>query len=188
MKIILASKSPRRRELLKMIFEDFTVADPYADENVKGDMPPAARISEISRRKAAALKPCVAADDVIIAADTMVFCGDEIFGKPKNAADAKRMLSALSGKTHSVVTAFTVIYGNKCVTKAVTTDVTMRKTDESEIDAYIAGGEPIDKAGAYAVQGGAAKFIEKINGDYFSVMGLPICALAVTLKELGIKI
>lgn len=183
MKIILASKSPRRRELLKRIVPEFTVADANIVETLEDSLSPEEKIMQLSQRKAEAIKE---KDALIIAADTAVFSQGKILGKPKDKEDAYNMLKMLSGKTHFVITAYTVKNSEKKVTKAVKTFVTFRELSEEEISEYIKSEEPFDKAGAYGIQGAAAKFISGIEGDYFSVVGLPVCSLCQTLKEFNI--
>ena len=184
MKIILASKSPRRRELLSLIFKSFDIVETDIDETVDLSLSPRRRIEQISLKKAEAVKPTD--DTCIISADTAVFLGDRQFGKPKTHTEAAEMLSALSGKTHSVITAYTVKANKKTVTKSVETKVTFRSLSEKEIEDYINTGEPFDKAGGYGIQSGGAVFCEKIEGDYPCVVGLPVSSLYVTLKEMGI--
>lgn len=183
--IVLASKSPRRRELLSLITNDYDVLVSNVDESVNDNLSPKEKIESINLKKAEAVKK-IRKDAVIISADTAVFVLGKQFGKPKNKEEAKNMLNALSGKTHSVITAFTVINGEKTVTKSVETKVTFRKLTEKEIEDYIASPEPYDKAGGYGIQGKAALFVRKIDGDYMSVVGLPVCALKQTLNEMGI--
>ena len=185
MKIILASKSPRRRELLSLIFKSFEIVETDIDETVDSSLSPRKRIEQISLKKAEAVN-IISDDTCIISADTAVFLGDRQFGKPKNHTEAAEMLSALSGKTHSVITAYTVKANKKTVTKSVETKVTFRSLSEKEIEDYINTGEPFDKAGGYGIQSGGAVFCEKIEGDYPCVVGLPVSSLYVTLKEMGI--
>lgn len=185
MEIILASRSPRRRELLKLIVNDFSVFSVDTDETADKSLTPREKIEAISLKKAAAVRE-IEPGAVIISADTAVFLGTTQYGKPKNSAEAEKMLKSLSGNTHSVITAYTVIKGETTVTKSEETRVTFREITSGEIAEYIALGEPFDKAGGYGIQGAAAKFCEKIEGDYTSVVGLPVCSLAVTLRQLGV--
>ena len=184
MKVILASKSPRRKELLSLILPQFAVCESGADEMVNGNASPLEKISEISKRKADAIKG--EKGDIIISADTAVVFENRILGKPENSENAAEMLKMLSGKTHKVITAFTVKKDEKSVTEAVETEVSFNPLSDAEIENYIKTGEPFDKAGAYGIQGYAAKFISKISGDYFTVVGLPVSALYKTLKEFGL--
>ena len=146
-------------------------------------LPVAERISEVSYKKAKAVLQTAQKGDVIISADTAVVLNGEVLGKPKTKEDAFNMLSKLSGKTHSVITAFTVTNGKTFVNECVETFVTFRKISKVEIEEYISTGEPSDKAGAYGIQGKGGKFVTGISGDYFSVVGLPICRLSVVLKD-----
>ncbi len=188
MNFILASKSPRRNELLKLLDIDFRVISADIDETVNSALPVCDEISRLSYNKAVAVSNSVQKDDVIIAADTVVVFDGKILGKPSSTKEAARMLKTLSGNTHDVITCVTVLKGNKHLTRAVTTKVTFRKITDNEITGYINTGESMDKAGAYGIQGRASKFVSHINGDYFNVVGLPICTLSIMLKELGINL
>lgn len=176
--IILASGSPRRYELLTMAGYSVKVMPTDADENTEG-MTPSECVSELSRRKAEASRE----SGVVIAADTVVALDGEILGKPRDSEDAKAMLGRLSGRSHSVFTGFTVKCGDKSVTEAVETKVYMREITEAEIDAYVATGNSLDKAGAYGIQGRAGMFISHIEGDYYTVVGLPLCRLSEVLRD-----
>ena len=182
MQIILASKSPRRKELMGLFHLPFTVKVADADETMDPKGNPADEVAKVSCRKANAISRN--ADDVIIAADTIVVCDGQILGKPADKDDAFRMLSMLSGKTHQVMTGLTVLRGETCVTCTEITDVTFRALSDAEIRRYIATGEPMDKAGSYGIQGGASLFVEGIRGDYFNVVGLPVCLLQKILAKL----
>ncbi len=188
MSIILASKSPRRRQLLELLGLDFKVCTADIDETVFGDRPIADEIARLSREKAQAVAKKVAMDDVIISADTVVVLDDKVMGKPKDSDEARAMLSALSGNTHKVITAVTVMQGDKIRTEAVDTKIVFRNLSEIEINAYVATNSPLDKAGAYGIQEKAAAFVKEIQGDYFSVVGLPVCTLVEILHEYGINI
>ncbi len=188
MNFILASKSPRRKELLRLLDIDFDVVSADIDETVDESKSVTEEISRLSYNKALAVTDLVPDDSVIISADTVVELDGKILGKPKDHNDAVCMLKNLSGKTHNVITCVTVLYGNKHITNAVTTAVTFRDVTDSEISAYIKTGESMDKAGAYGIQGRASKFVSKINGDYFNVVGLPLCKLSTMLKELDINL
>ena len=170
---------------MSLITDDFKIVVSDADEKVSDALSPSEKVKSISLKKAKAVYESQK-DAVIISADTAVFAGDKQFGKPKDKSEAEKMLKILSGKTHSVITAFTVIYKDKTVTKSVETKVTFRKLTDKEIEEYIDSGEPFDKAGGYGIQGKAALFAERIEGDYMSVVGLPVCALKQTLNEMGI--
>ena len=189
-RIILASQSPRRRQLLEQIgIRDFDILVPQADEAYDAALPPEEIVSSISRRKAEAA--CALAGDaeaVIITADTMVFLGGLRLGKPRDQVDAYTMLSALSGRTHQVRTGVTVAQGERLETRSEVTAVTFRSLTQDEIWGYIRTGEPMDKAGAYGAQGKAALFVSRIEGDYFNVMGLPLFLLGGMLAELGVNL
>ena len=184
-KIVLASKSPRRQELLERIgITDFTVRVPDADESYDPAMTPEEIVCHISRVKSMALAR--ADDEIVITADTMVFLDDQRLGKPADEADALRMLTALQGRHHTVCTGVTVRQGGRSVTEVETTDVYFRPAAEAELLGYIATGEPMDKAGAYGIQGKGSLLVEKIHGDYFNVVGLPVMRLSRMLQQFGI--
>ncbi len=186
MNVILASQSPRRRELLGLTGLPFVVRAADIDETMDPGREPFDEVARVSRLKAEAVarKP----EDVVIAADTIVVCGGEVLGKPRNEADAFRILSLLSGRHHEVMTGMTVVCGDKVITHTEVTKIHFRELHPEEIRAYIASGEPMDKAGAYGIQGGAALFADEMVGDYYNVMGLPVCRLAVILRSLGLPI
>ncbi len=189
MQLILASQSPRRRELLTMLGLDFTVQAADIDETMDPALPPEEAVSAVSRKKAAAIAAQAPEDAMILAADTVVVAPEgQILGKPKDAADAVRMLHLLSGKEHQVITAMTLRRGAQEICEAVSTAVRFRKLTDAEIAAYVKTGEPMDKAGAYAIQGLGSIFIEAIYGDYYTVMGLPLCALSRHLRAFGVHI
>ncbi len=185
--LVLASASPRRRALLEGIGARFAVEEAGCDESAADMLPARARVEELARMKCAA----VAArhpDRVVIGADTMVLDAQgELLGKPKDEPDAKRMLLALSGRMNTVLTGVCVMAdGGKVERRGVEeTQVYFRELDEREIDRYIATGEPLDKAGAYGVQGRGALFVRRIEGDYFNVVGLPLVLTARLLGEVG---
>ena len=186
MNVILASQSPRRRELLGLTGLDFTVRAADIDETMSPGKAPFDEVARVSRLKALAVarEP----DDVVIAADTIVVCGGEVLGKPRDEEDAFRILSLLSGRHHEVMTGMTVLRGNEVITHTEVTKIHFRALSPAEIRAYIATGEPMDKAGAYGIQGGAALFADQMEGDYYNVMGLPVCRLAMILRSLGLTI
>lgn len=189
-RIILASQSPRRRQLLTQLgLTDFEVLIPQADESYDPALSPEEIVSAICRQKAEAA--CALADDpaaLVIAADTMVFLGNLRLGKPQDQVDAFTMLSSLSGRTHRVCTGVTLARGGRMETRAESTAVTFRPLTEDEIWCYIRSGEPMDKAGAYGVQGKAAVFIPRIEGDFFNVMGLPLHLLGQMLADFGVDL
>ena len=188
MAIILASKSPRRQELLRLLGLDFTIMTEDVDEHMDPALPPAGEVARVSEKKAAAVLPQVAPEDLVVCADTIVVLGGEIMGKPKDASDACRMLQRLSGRAHMVYTAVTVCCHGRSTTRVEATQVHFRALSEREIRAYVASGEPMDKAGAYGIQGRASVFVTGIEGDYFNVMGLPVCMLTGMLRDYGISI
>ena len=183
MNLILASQSPRRRELLGLFHLPFTVRVADIDETMDLCKPPYEEVARVSRLKAEAIER--QPDDIVIAADTIVVCGSRVLGKPRDEADAAAMLRLLSGRDHQVMTGFTVLRGDAAITHTEVTDIHFRPLTPREIDAYIATGEPMDKAGSYGIQGGAALFVERMVGDYYNVMGLPVCRLGMVLKEIA---
>ena len=187
-RIILASQSPRRRQLLAQVgIRDFEVLVPQADESYDPALPPEEIVASICRRKAESARNLV--NDhraIIIAADTMVFLGGLRLGKPRDQVDAFTMLSALSGRIHQVCTGVTVCRGERMETRAETTAVTFRPLTQDEIWGYIRSGEPMDKAGAYGIQGLGSMLVQGIRGDYFNVMGLPVCAFGQALETFGL--
>ena len=186
MQLILASQSPRRKELLGLFHIPFTVRVSQADEAMDPRLSPAEAVAAVSRRKAEAVERQV--DDLVIAADTIVVLGNEILGKPRDTADASRMLHLLSGRDHQVMTGMTLLRGDKILVCTEITDIHFRTLSDREIDAYIRTGEPMDKAGAYGIQCGAALFAERLEGDYYNVMGLPVCRLGQLLREIAPEI
>ena len=184
MAIILASASPRRRELLAGLGVEFAVIPAKGEEHPVPGLSGAETAKQLSRAKCLEIAATASPEDVIIAADTVVVADGEILGKPRDEADARRMLRALSGRSHWVYTGVTVSKGGDILSDAEGTQVRFRALTDAEIDAYLATGEPMDKAGAYGIQGRAALFVEGIDGDYFNVVGLPLCRLGEMLKEL----
>ncbi len=182
MKFILASASPRRRELLKIIVEDFLCLPADIDETVDSSIAPRTAPEYLALQKAehiAQKHP----DKIIIGADTTVFLGDTPLGKPKDEADAFNMLKALSGKSHTVITGCALVLGNKKTSFSVATEVCFKELTDNDIKVYIETHEPMDKAGAYGIQGKGALLCEKIEGDYFNVVGLPISKLNDAIKD-----
>ena len=181
MNVILASQSPRRQELMEKFHIPFSVRVADIDEAMDPGKSPFDEVARVSRLKAEAV--CQSAEEVVIAADTIVVCDGQILGKPVDEEDAKRMLRLLSGRDHQVMTGLTVLYRGEAAVCTEVTDLHFRPLTEKEIYAYIATKEPMDKAGAYGIQGGAALFAEKMVGDYYNVMGLPVCKLGQILRE-----
>ena len=186
MKLILASQSPRRRELLERMGLDFTVISPRIDEDSFSDPDPAALVRTLSREKALAVAKEQESDTLVIAADTVVVLDGQALGKPGDEAEAAAMLSALSGRSHEVYTGVTVCQGDRAVSEAECTQVTFRPLTGEEIRHYVATGEPMDKAGAYGIQGFGSLLVEGIRGDYFNVVGLPVCRLGRMLAAFGV--
>ena len=179
--LILASQSPRRKELLAHLNMPFTVRVADIDEAMDPAKPPAEEVARVSLAKALAIPREEA--DTVIAADTIVVLDDKVLGKPVDKADARAMLSALSGRTHQVMTGVTVLKGSRSLTHTEITEVYFRNLSQEEIDRYVESGEPMDKAGSYGIQGGASLFVEKLHGDYYNVMGLPVCRLWLMLED-----
>jgi septum formation protein len=188
-RIILASASPRRKELLEQIGLRFEVEPSNYDEEIASASEPheTARKLSLGKARAAARKHRNA---LIIAADTFVVFGDRVLGKPRTDSEARKMLRALNGQAHSVITGFTILdtETGKVLSRSVETRVHMRKLTLKEIDSYVRTKEPLDKAGGYAIQGRGAVLVERIEGDYSNVVGLPLRALADALREFGIKV
>lgn len=184
MNLILASQSPRRKELLGLMGHPFIIRVADIDETMNPALAPYDEVARVSRLKALAVERADA--DIVVAADTIVVVGGTVLGKPRDEADAFRMLKSLSGRDHQVMTGMTVVRGEEAVTVTEVTDIHFRTLSDAEIRAYIATGEPMDKAGAYGIQGGAALFATHLSGDYYNVMGLPVCRLAGLLRSFGL--
>lgn len=182
MSLILASGSPRRKELLSLITDDFIVHSVDADETLPAGMPvemAAAYLADLKAHTAAQIFP----DQIVIGCDTVVLLGDEIMGKPKDRDDAHRMLRALSGETHSVLTGTSLYYGTQTTVFTTETLVTFYPLSDAEIEQYLDTGEPFDKAGAYGIQGKGSLLVQGIEGDYFNVVGLPVAGLSRALRQ-----
>ena len=190
--LILASKSPRRKEILQNAGLDFEVIVSHTDESVPCGTLAFDAVMQISQRKAQAVKGVLgdkAKNKIILSADTVVVIDNEIIGKPKDEKDAFSILSRLSGKRHVVYTGFTIIKDDFIYSDFESTNVYFRQLSDTEIMSYIKSGEPMDKAGAYGIQHKGALLVNKIHGDYFNVVGLPINKIAVTFYEkLGINL
>ena len=183
MSLILASASPRRKELLGLFHIPFEIRVADIDEAMDLQKAPFDEVARVSRQKAQAIprEKC----DTVIAADTIVVCEGRVLGKPHSEADAVEMLRLLSGRDHQVMTGVTVLRGERIETFTEVTDIHFRDLTDKEIRAYVATGEPMDKAGSYGIQGGAALFCSRMVGDYYNVMGLPVCRLGDTLKAVA---
>lgn len=179
MQLILASASPRRKALLSLFGIPFTVRAADIDETMDPEKPPFDEVARVSRSKALAVSR--GEEDIVIAADTIVVCQGRVLGKPHSEDEAASMLQLLSGRDHQVMTGCTILYGDRQETFTEVTSLHFRPLSEKEIQKYVQSGEPMDKAGAYGIQGGAALFCEKLEGDYYNVMGLPVCRLYETL-------
>ena len=189
MKFILASASPRRRELMEMLrVSPLEIRPAKGEEHPDPGLNGEETAAELSRQKCSEVARSADPEDVVIAADTVVWLNGRIFGKPHDHDDAVRMLMALSGRTHTVYTGVTISRGGEMRTEVEASKVRFRELTMEEIEAYIATGEPMDKAGAYGAQGYASLFVEAIDGDFFNVMGLPLCRLGQMLKTFGISL
>lgn len=188
-KIILASSSPRRTQLLKQIGLAHTIVKSDVDEKISEHISPRKQAENLSLQKAKAVAKNYP-DALIIAADTIIVLGKKIIGKPKSKKDAKRILRLLSGKPHKVFTGFTLIdtANKKTITDSEESTVYVKKLTEKEINAYVASKEPLDKAGAYGINEKGAVIIEKIEGDFSNVVGLPLYKLSQTLEKFGINV
>ena len=183
--LILASGSPRRREILQNAGFEFDVVPSEYVEDLTLDMPPLELAKHLSAGKAWDVARNHS-DSVVLAADTFIAFDGRILGKPDTPEDAWEMLSMLSGMTHSVITGFTVIQYSNIVSRAVETRVTFRELSEGDIEGYIATGEPLDKAGAYAIQGIGEHLVQSIDGDYLNVVGLPLEEVTEVLRQFGV--
>lgn len=182
--VVLASASPRRRDLLTLLGLTCAVAPADVDESWRDGEAPAVHAERLAREKAAATRRAGA---VTIAADTIVVVDGLILGKPRDGADAAAMLRRLGGREHVVHTAIAVAYGTRMASGVEATRVWFRPLDEPTIAAYLATGEPLDKAGAYGIQGYGAVLVERIEGDYFTVMGLGLARMVRLLEEVGLR-
>ncbi|HTS63015.1 MAG TPA: Maf family protein [Candidatus Acidoferrales bacterium] len=181
--LVLASRSPRRAEILRQAGIAFVVRAAEVDETPLEAERPGPYVRRLAREKALAVQ--AAPDEIVLAADTTVVAHGDLLAKPADAADARRMLALLSGRRHEVLTGICLRRGEELLCDHASTAVWFAPLSDAEIDAYVAGGEPMDKAGAYAIQGLASKFVERIEGCYFNVMGLPVAMVYRHLKDLG---
>ena len=186
MNIVLASQSPRRRELLSRMGLDFSIQTPTVDEDAFTAPEPVELVKLLSREKARQVAAGLTGDTLVIAADTVVVRDGTVLGKPSSPQEAEAMLASLSGRSHLVCTGVTAARGGRAVTEAEVTRVTFRSLDREEIRRYVATGEPLDKAGAYGIQGLGALLVSGIQGDYSNVVGLPVCLLGQMLKQFGL--
>jgi len=185
MKIVLASQSPRRKALLSHLVEEFTVQAADIDETVLSGELPVDYVERLALQKAQCIAKELGSAEpfVVIGSDTTVVFDQHILGKPENFEHCRSMLSMLSGRTHQVYTAFSVVGRNKHITESVCTEVTFAQLSDEDIEQYWATGEPQDKAGAYAIQGIGGKFVKSINGSVSNVVGLPLVELQQVLKD-----
>ncbi len=183
MQLILASASPRRKELMGLYHVPFVVLAADIDETMDPGAEPAGEVGRVSRLKALAVSR--EAGDVVVAADTIVVCDGTVLGKPHSREEAVEMLTMLSGKQHQVMTGVTVLTDDDARTFTEITEIRFRPLSQGEIGRYVATGEPMDKAGAYGIQGGAALFCSGMTGDYYNVMGLPVCRLGEVLRKMA---
>jgi septum formation protein len=184
MTLLLASASPRRAELLRAAGFQFDVQPAHADESIHDGETPEQYVRRVADAKARAVH-AKAEGRVVLAADTTVVIDGHILGKPVDEADASRMLRLLSGRCHQVLTAVTLAREERVQTRVAVTDVEFAPLSEEEIAWYVASGEPVDKAGAYAVQGLASRFVSRVHGSYSNVVGLPVAIVYAMLRELG---
>jgi len=184
-RVVLASSSPRRRELLNLIGIAHEVRPANLDESMRPRETPRRHAERLARDKASAIA-MRDPDLITIAADTIVVINRKVLGKPTDKEDAARMLAMLSGREHTVITAVAVSRGKKLRSAIEEVRVKFRRLREDEIEAYIATGEPMDKAGAYGIQGYGATIVERIEGDYFAVMGLPLVRLIGLMRDVGV--
>ncbi len=183
MELILASQSPRRKELLGLFKLPFVIRVADIDESMDKTAAPFDEVARVSRKKALAVTRTEC--DIVIAADTIVVCENKVLGKPHSPEEAVTMLSLLSGRDHQVMTGMTVLRGDQAISCTEVTDVYFRQLTPKQIEAYVASGDPMDKAGSYGIQSGAAPFVEKIHGDYYNVVGLPVCRLGQILEQIA---
>ena len=180
--IILASQSPRRKELMGKLNIPFTIRVADIDEAMDPGKPAEEEVARVSRLKAEAVPH--APEDVVIAADTIVVCDGKVLGKPKDEADARAMLEMLSDREHQVMTGMTLLHGDRCISHTEITQVHFRALTPRDIEDYIRSGDPMDKAGSYGIQSGAAVFVDRLSGDYCNVVGLPVCQLQMLLRQM----
>jgi septum formation protein len=185
-RVVLASGSPRRRELLALIGLPFDVVPPEVDESVRPGEAPADLVRRLAVEKAEKVEKVEAVGSIVIGADTTVEIDGQILGKPTDAGDARRMLAALSGRTHRVHTAVAVCRHGETICEVVTTLVTMVAMAADTIGWYLATGEPMDKAGAYAIQGSGGAFVSRIDGNASNVVGLPLPTVVDLLRRQGV--
>jgi septum formation protein len=188
MRLVLASSSPRRAELLSAAGFSFGILPVNLDEGFRPGETAEQYVARLAEAKATVAAGPAPFSEVVLGADTTVVCDGQILGKPADAADAGRMLRHLAGRTHDVLTGICLLTGSRCLVHVERSRVRMSSLNDAEIAWYIASGEPMDKAGGYAVQGRASRFIEAIDGSYSNVVGLPVARVYALIKELGYDI
>ena len=189
MSIILASASPRRKELLEMLgIKDMKIIPAKGEEAAPEGVSPGGLVEILALQKAREVRQLCSEEDIVIAADTVVWHNERVYGKPRSQSEAEQMLESLSGDCHRVYTGLAIIRGERENVAHEESRVCFRALSREEIRAYIATGEPMDKAGAYGAQGIGALFVREIQGDFFNVMGLPLCRLGLMLKEQGVEL
>ena len=186
--IILASASPRREQLLRQAGCEFQVRPSRAEEDNAAALPPDELVRLHARIKAQAVAAEVQPGDIVIGADTIVVLAGKVYGKPESVATAESMLAELSGRTHSVWSGVAVVCQGRCLVEAVETRVTLARLSKEQIRRYVATGEPLDKAGAYAVQGRGSLFVKRLEGCYYNVVGLPLRTLSRLLSQVGVEL
>ncbi len=186
-RVILASASPRRRELLRLVGIDHEVRPADIDESYFRDEQPAAHAERLARGKAETIAAIAGPDTVTIGSDTIVVVDGDVLGKPRDHEHAKQMLRRLSGRSHVVMTGVAVAWRGRTLSGVEEVGVTFRSLSDDEIDRYIDTGEPMDKAGAYGIQGFGATIVDRVDGDYFAVMGLALNRLARLLRDAGLR-
>ncbi|MGB5673087.1 MAG: Maf family protein [Gemmatimonadota bacterium] len=185
MRLVLASGSPRRREILSLLGLEHEMRPPNVDERLRAGEEPGVQARRLAVEKASGTAGH--GDDLILAADTLVVLGEEILGKPVDEADALRMLMKLQGRRHEVHTGLALRFGDRIESDVAVTSVWFRSLDAAECEEYVASGEPLDKAGAYGIQGLGAVLVQRIEGEYFNVMGLPVQLLLSLLARFGLR-
>ncbi|HEY2065454.1 MAG TPA: Maf family protein [Gemmatimonadaceae bacterium] len=185
-RVVLASQSPRRRELLTLVGIPHIVRPAHIDESYRSGEQPAAHAERLARKKAAVAAQ-EAPDALVVGSDTIVVVDGDVLGKPRDGAHAVEMLTRLSGRSHIVMTAVAVEWRGRTVSAVEEVVVTFHPLDADDIAAYVATGEPMDKAGAYGIQGYGATIVERVDGDYFAVMGLPLQRLVRLMATLGVR-
>lgn len=189
MTVVLASGSPRRKELMEMLgFKNMEIIPAKGEEKLDLSLSPGELVEALSAAKAQEVAALRDKGDLVIGADTIVWLDGKVLGKPHSKQEAEKMLLKLSGRSHEVYTGVSIVKDGKCVSQHEVSKVFFREVSEAEAEAYVETGEPMDKAGGYGAQGLGALFVREIKGDFFNVMGLPVCRLGEMLKEQGVRI